>query len=107
MKAKLFFTTLLLAVTWNCFAQQNTWDKWIPLLGDWMGQGSGQPGQGGGTFTFSYDLDRKIITRKSHSEYPAADNKPKIVHDDLMVVYMDGATNSPKAIYFEIGRAHV
>jgi hypothetical protein len=92
-----FFT-----LTASCFAQQNTtWDKWNWLLGQWQGEGSGQPGQGGGTFSFSLDLDKKIIVRKSHSEYPATDNKPKIVHDDLMIVYLDFTGNPSKAIYFD------
>lgn len=91
-----------LSLTVSCFAQQEkTWDKWSWLLGQWQGEGSGQPGQGGGTFSFSFDLDRKIIVRKSHSEYPATDNKPKIVHDDLMIVYLDFTGNPSKAIYFD------
>src|SRR5437870_4643611 len=101
MKSKLFLTAAFLTLTISSFSQNNTWEKWTPLLGEWEGTGAGQPGQGAGTFTFSYDLDRKIITRKSHSEYPAAENKPKVMHDDLMVIYIDGSTNSPKAIYFD------
>jgi hypothetical protein len=101
MKSKLFLTAAFLIITISSFSQNTTWEKWTPLLGAWEGTGAGQPGQGAGTFTFSYDLDRKIITRKSHSEYPAAENKPKIAHDDLMVIYIDGSTNFPKAIYFD------
>lgn len=101
MKSKLLFAATFFIVTISSFAQQSTtWDKWAPLIGEWKGEGSGKPGQGGGTFTFNYDLDKKIITRKSHSEYPAADNKPKIVHDDLMIIYLE-AGNPSKAIYFD------
>lgn len=78
-----------------------SWDKWSWLLGEWKGEGNGQPGQGGGTFTFKYDLDKKIIERKSHSEYPASGNKPKTVHDDLMIIYTDMSGNPSKAIYFD------
>jgi hypothetical protein len=70
-------------------------------MGEWIGEGSGQPGQGGGTFSFTYDLDENIIVRKSHSEYPAAADKPAIIHDDLMVVYLDFSGNPSKAIYFD------
>lgn len=100
---KLFLATLtFLAIASSSFAQQKpNWEKWNWLIGQWQGEGSGQPGQGGGIFNFYYDLDKNIVTRKSHSEYPATPNKPKIVHDDLMIVYLDMAGNPSKAIYFD------
>jgi hypothetical protein len=42
-----------------------------------------------------------VIERKSHSEYPATNNKPLIIHDDLMIVYLDFTKNPSKAIYFD------
>ncbi|HET9571003.1 MAG TPA: hypothetical protein VFP20_06310 [Bacteroidales bacterium] len=102
MKVKMVLTAILFATTMTCFGQQNsTWEKWNWLMGEWIGEGSGQPGQGGGTFSFKFDLDKKIIVRKSHSEYPATENKPKIVHEDLMVVYLDFTGSASKAIYFD------
>ena len=102
MKLKQLLSAILLTLSITCFGQQNsTWNNWTWLMGEWKGEGSGQPGQGGGTFSFSYDLDKKIIVRKSHSEYPATDNKPKIVHDDLMIVYLDANESPSKAIYFD------
>jgi hypothetical protein len=102
MKMKFFFSVTLFALTITCFGQQDTsWDKWVWLIGEWKGEGSGQPGQGSGIFSFSYDLDKKVLTRKSHSEYPASDNKPQIIHDDLMIIYLDLTGNLSKAIYFD------
>lgn len=102
MKVKLILTILLLEFANTCFSQQNsTWEKWNWLIGEWKGEGAGKPGQGGGTFSFAFNLDKKIIERKSHSEYPATQNKPLIIHDDLMVVYLDFAGNPSKAIYFD------
>lgn len=69
-------------------------------MGEWKGEGIGQPGQGGGTFVFVYDLDKNVIARKSHSEYAAKDDKPGVIHDDLMIVYLDN-NQEPKAIYFD------
>jgi hypothetical protein len=66
-----------------------------------MGEGSGQPGQGGGIFSFTFDLDKKILVRKSHSEYPADGNRPKVVHEDLMIIYQDTSGSPSKAIYFD------
>jgi len=102
MKKYFLLATTFLALTISSFSQQNTnWDQWNWLLGQWKGEGNGQLGQGGGTFSFSFDLDQKLIVRKSHSEYPATANKPKIVHDDLMIVYLDRTGNPSKAIYFD------
>jgi hypothetical protein len=67
------------------------------LVGDWVGSGSGEPGQGAGSFSFAPDLQQHIVIRRAHSEYPASGNKPPIVHDDLLIVYSDQA----KAIYFD------
>jgi len=86
----------------NSFPQSCAgWDKLEWLLGEWIGEGSGQPGQGGGSFTFTYDLDKKVLVRKSHSEYPAAENRLAIVHDDLMILYSDFSGQPSKAIYFD------
>ena len=32
------------------------WDAWQFLLGEWVGEGGGAPGQGGGGMTFHFDL---------------------------------------------------
>ncbi len=84
------------------FSQQKpSWDRWSWLTGEWVGEGSGKPGDGGGTFSFKTDLDQNILVRKSHSEYPATANKPQVIHDDLMVVYPDFSGTPAKAIYFD------
>jgi hypothetical protein len=85
-----------------CYGQSSiTWSKFDWLMGEWVGEGTGQPGQGNGTFTFNFDLDKKILVRKSHSQYPKAENKPEIIHDDLMVIYPDFSGEPSKAIYFD------
>ena len=102
MKVKLLLTFALFGFLTACFGQQNSgWGKWNWLTGEWVGEGSGQPGQGGGTFSFKLDLDQKIMVRKSHSKYPATASKPKVIHDDLMIVYSDPTGSPSKAIYFD------
>lgn len=93
---------VLLGITSMSFGQQDTtWQKWNWLVGDWVGEGSGAPGQGGGWFSLQPDLNGKILVRRNHSEYPAKKDKPAISHDDLMIVYLDHAGQPDKAIYFD------
>jgi hypothetical protein len=102
MKPKQIFVIAILMLASTSFAQKNTtWDKWGWLIGTWTGEGTGEPGKGGGIFSFTLDLDKKIMIRKSHSEYPATTDKPKIVHDDLMIVYPDYSGIPSKGIYFD------
>ena len=102
MKAKIILTFALFGILTTCVGQQNpSWEKWSWLIGSWTGEGSGQPGAGGGTFTFKTDLGEKILIRNSHSEYPASGNKPMVIHNDLMIIYPDYMGNPLKAIYFD------
>jgi len=102
MKTKLILTAILLNFMTLCFGQQNQqWEKWDWLIGEWKGEGDGQTGKGGGTFSIKPDLDNKVLVRKNHAEYPATTTKPKIVHDDLTIVYMDISGTPSKAIYFD------
>jgi hypothetical protein len=102
MNSKWIMVCFMMAIGMNLSAQQEkSWSNWNWLIGEWKGKGGGQPGQGAGTFSFLPDLDKKVLIRKSHSEYPATGAKPKIVHDDLMVVYLDFGGAPSKAIYFD------
>jgi hypothetical protein len=79
-------------------------EDWGPaqfLVGRWTGGGAGQPGQGTGSFSFTPDLDGKVLVRKSFAEYPAANGKPAFRHDDLMIVYRDETSRQMLAMYFD------
>jgi hypothetical protein len=102
MKTKPALLIVLLCSFYVCPGQQAPdWNKWNWLIGDWIGEGSGAPGQGGGTFSFKLDLDQRILVRKSHSEYPATGAKPALIHEDLLIVYPDFSGTPAKAIYFD------
>ena len=103
MKSTVMATTLLLLLLPSMsFGQQDTtWQKWNWLIGEWVGQGSGTPGKGGGWFSLQPDLDGKILVRRNHSEYPATKEKPETIHNDLMIVYLENAGQPGKAIYFD------
>lgn len=86
----------------NFYAQpveKNIWKAYDFLIGTWEGEGNGQPGQGSGTVSFEYSLDKKVIIRKNHNEYPASNSRPAFVHDDLSVYYLEN--NLYRAVYFD------
>jgi hypothetical protein len=69
------------------------------VLGSWEGEGSGQPGQGTGGFVFEMSLDGNLVLRRSHAEYPAAEGRPAVSHQDVMTVYPEGG--QLRADYFD------
>ena len=75
------------------------WDRLRFLEGKWVGEGSSELGKGSGSFTFEPDLRGKVLVRRNHSEYPATKDRPKYVHDDLMIVYSEPATHETRAFY--------
>jgi hypothetical protein len=75
------------------------WSAWQFILGEWVGTGSGAPGQGTGSFTFSYDLEKRILVRKNHTEFPKTDKSPAFTHEDLMIVYQEN--DRTKAVYWD------
>lgn len=81
-------------------ASPANWSAWQFLLGEWVGEGTGDPGQGSGTFSFQLDLQKRILVRKNRADYPATKDRPAFSHEDLMVIYQDTA-NSARAIYFD------
>jgi hypothetical protein len=85
-----------------CQAQdKDNWDKLNWLTGTWLGEGNGKPGKGGGTFSFSFDLNKNILVRKSHSEYKSNKKDSRITHEDLMVIYPESGEKLMKALYFD------
>jgi hypothetical protein len=70
------------------------------LLGEWTGEGSGNPGAGKGIFTFSMDLQDHILIRRNQSDYPETKTHAAFSHNDLMVIYQ-APGQSVRAIYFD------
>jgi hypothetical protein len=102
IKMKLILILGMLALMFNCLGQQKSaWANWEKLIGEWKGEGNGKPGKGAGVFSFKADLDNHILMRKSHSEYISDGSKQTIIHDDLMIIYLDFNQIASKAIYFD------
>src|SRR5260370_25819540 len=80
---------------------ESPWATLSFLIGEWTGEGGGQPGQGTGSFSFLPDLDQKILVRKNRSDYPATKDRPAFTHTDLMMVYREPGAVKLRAIYFD------
>jgi hypothetical protein len=83
----LFIAILFLPVILFAQSPKPDWSPYQFLIGDWIGEGGGAPGQGTGGFTFSLDLQNQILVRKNYADYPATPDKPAYRHDDLLIVY--------------------
>jgi len=101
-------TVLLLACTFLLIAparaqhsNELNWEPFRFLLGEWVGEGSGKPGEATGGFSFHFDLEKKILVRKNYANYPATKDKPAYSHTDLMIIYQETATGATRAIYFD------
>ena len=80
---------------------EGPWAQLSFLIGEWTGEGGGQPGQGSGTFSFLPDLNQKILVRKNRSDYPATKDRPAFTHTDLMLIYREPGAIRLRAIYFD------
>lgn len=89
----------------NSFSRNNNsdtaWSQWQSLVGTWKGTNSGEPGQGEGYFTFSFDLNENILMRKGHTVFPGHENQPARVHDDVLIIYKENSAIPDKAVYFD------
>jgi hypothetical protein len=102
MKTSLLLVFAFTGFLNTSFSQQNSkLDKWNWLIGEWKDNSSRQPGQASYTFTFTFDLDRKIIVRKTNSSQQDITGKYNFIHQDLMIIYPDQTGKPDKAIYFD------
>jgi len=98
MRCLLIVTTLLGSVT----ACGQDWRPLQFLVGHWTGEGTtADQGSGAGAFSFTPDLQDKILLRKNFAEYPKANGKPAYRHDDLMIIYHASTSHDLRAIYFD------
>ena len=75
------------------------WKGFGFLMGEWVGEGGGTPGEAVGGFSFATDLDSTILVRKNFADYPATKDRPAFSHHDLMIVYQEAGEF--KADYFD------
>ncbi len=77
------------------------WEALQFLVGNWEGEGSGEPGHGRGSFSFRFDLEKHVLVRRNRADYPATKDRAAYSHEDLMVIYPEGVPSEFRAIYFD------
>lgn len=77
-----------------------SWNAFQFLLGEWVGEGGGQPGQGESIMTFQFDLQGQVLLRRNHLEFLASPERPAFAHDDLTVIHPD-EVGVLHAVYFD------
>lgn len=90
---------LMLAGTGAARADEDLLAGYRFLVGEWVGEGKGST-QGSGRFSFAPDLQGKILVRRNSAELPAAQGRPALKHEDLLILY-PGAGEGDRAIYFD------
>src|SRR4029077_11874660 len=90
----------LLGSSGRAAGDQDPWSSCRFLLGQWTGEGSGQPGQGKGGFTFAPELEGEVFVRRNVHEIATGPGRPPTVHEDLMVVSSAEKGQPLRAIYF-------
>ncbi|HKA89425.1 MAG TPA: hypothetical protein VKE22_17280 [Haliangiales bacterium] len=80
---------LLLALPARAADAPPDWKDLQPLLGAWTADPAPDGATGG--FTLEPSLGGRVLVRKNRASYARTKDRPASVHDDLMVVYRDGA----------------
>jgi hypothetical protein len=105
MNSKCIFSAVaLLALSAGAVGATPDADAWEPyrfLVGEWTGEGDGEPAKASGQFSFAWDLREKVLVRRNRAEFPAAQGRPASSHEDLMVIYQGDRGGPTKAIYFD------
>lgn len=77
-----------------------SWEGLEFLIGEWIGEGGGAPGQGKGSLVFHFELQQQVLLRKNHVDFPATPERPASAHDDLTIIYPDESGDF-RAVYFD------
>ena len=80
------------------------WDRLQFLIGNWVGA-EGVYGVAGSpvSFSFSFDLQKRVIVQKIHSDHSSVPGHAAYAGDGLMIIYPDPVTQNLRADYFDSG----
>ena len=77
------------------------WGPWRFLMGKWEAAATGEPGEGKGTFSFTVELQGKILVRRGRTDFPATPGRAAFAHEDLLIIYPESGAAPNRAIYFD------
>ncbi len=92
---------LLTYLASQSFAADDPWSDFRYLIGEWVADSNGQPGQATGSFTLNLELQERVLVRRNKAELPATGGRPAASHEDLLIVYKPETGKSLKGIYFD------
>lgn len=69
------------------------------LVGEWKGEGNGQPGQASGKADYRFELDGRVLVRRNQADLAVANGRPVGHHEDLMTIFVEGG--QVKALYLD------
>ena len=75
--------------------------QWRVLIGEWTGDGGGQPGSATGRTSYRFDVGDHAIIRRNHADVAATGGRPASVHEDLLVIYAGSKPGEAKALYVD------
>lgn len=85
----------------------NSWDPLEFLIGNWSSPVSRQPGTGiSGSATFSFDLDKNVIIRRSRAEFapePGEEKGLAMIVCDLPLFFVPDVKLVPQTIDHGVG----
>jgi hypothetical protein len=90
---------ILLLAAIPATAQDSPYQRLDFLIGKWIGVAGEKDtplGAGQGAFSFLPELNKKIVVRRNNATYDSG-----ATHDDLMIIYLDGPADKPRAIFFD------
>jgi hypothetical protein len=75
--------------------------QWRVLIGDWAGDGGGQPGSATGRTSYRFEVGERAMVRRNRADVAASAGRPASVHEDLLVIYAGAKPGEARALYVD------
>jgi hypothetical protein len=75
--------------------------QWKALIGDWAGDGGGQPGAATGRTSYRFEVGEHAIIRRNRADVAAGAGRPASVHEDLLVIFAGDKPGEARAVYID------
>ena len=75
--------------------------QWRVLIGEWAGDGGGQPGSATGRTSYRFEVGERAIVRRNRADVAASAGRPASVHEDLLVIYSGAKPGEARALYVD------